>query len=95
MAEDRLPWAEDVQKKIKSDVNAPYQVSEIIGLGAEICGRIKKIYPATPWREMDRTFSYLKSHAKKFYPGISDIDLLLKIRSFSDEDISEAIGDVF
>lgn len=69
-----------------------------INMGSEICGRIKRLrYANTPWGEVYKViakeFVTIKEKAKAFYPGEPILKLLANIRTWSDEDITDAMSE--
>lgn len=90
----KTPWSEEVLKFEKPKVE-PYnnqQVNTLIVEGAEICKRLKKIYPEKTWMAIAGVFTQLKNKARPFYPGMTDINLIRELFKYSDQDMIDALG---
>jgi hypothetical protein len=90
----RTPWAEEVLKFEKPKVE-PYnnqQVNTLIVEGAEICKRLKNIYPEKTWMAVAGLFTQLKNKARPYYPGMTDINLIRELMKYGDQDMIDALG---
>jgi hypothetical protein len=90
----RTPWVEEVLKFEKPKVQHynNQQINTLIVEGAEICKRLKKIYPEKTWMTIASVFTQLKNKARPFYPGMTDINLIRELYKYSDQDMIDALG---
>jgi len=90
----KTPWVEEVLKFEKPKVE-PYnnqQVNTLIVEGAEICKRLKNIYPEKTWMAVAGLFTQLKNKARPYYPGMTDINLIRELMKYGDQDMIDALG---
>lgn len=90
----KTPWSEEVLK-FKRPKDEPYnnqQVNTLIVEGAEICKRLKSIYPEKTWMAIAGLFTQLKNKARPFYPDMSDLKLIRELYKYSDQDMIDALG---
>lgn len=88
-----LPWAADVLKfeKPKRETYSNGQVKTLIDEGAEICNRLKKIYPDQSWMKIAKNFTKLKQVARKYHEGLDDLKLVRALLSYKDQDLIDAL----
>lgn len=89
----KTPWAEEVLK-FKKPKDEPYnnqQINTLIIEGAEICKRLKSIYPEKTWMAIAGVFTQIKNKARPFYPDMSDINLIRELYKYSDQDMIDAL----
>ena len=74
----------------------PYQkeILEVINLGEPICEKIKQIYfPVIPhsacYKAVAAKFDDLKKRARRYYPDMSQKEMLIELIKYSKEDIEE------
>jgi len=84
-----IPWFDEVMKAA-SIPNAKVKV--FIDEGADICKRLKNLYPNESWMKIGNRFGVLKARAKVFHSELSDINLLREISKYTDEDISDLLN---
>lgn len=90
----KTPWSEEVLKfeKPKNDYVSNVQVRTIIDEGAEICKRLKNIYPEKTWMGIAAVFTEFKKKARIYYPGFDDLKLIRELMKYSDQDTIDALG---
>jgi hypothetical protein len=90
----KTPWAEEVLKfeKPKNAHVTNAHVRTIIDEGAEICKRLKNIYPDKTWMGVASLFTELKKKARIFHPGLDDLKLIRELIKYSDQDVIDALG---
>lgn len=90
----KIPWSEEVLKfeKPKNDKVSNAQVRTIIDEGAEICKRLKNIYPEKTWMQIATLFTLIKKNARIYYPGFDDLKLIRELMKYSHQDVIDALG---
>lgn len=90
----KIPWAEDVLKfeKPKNAHVTNAHVRTVIDEGAEICKRLKNIYPDKTWMGIASLFTELKKKARIYHPGLDDIKLIRELMKYSNQDVIDALG---
>lgn len=90
----KIPWSEDVLKfeKPKNSHVTNAHVRTVIDEGAEICKRLKNIYPDKTWMGIAGLFTELKKKARIYHPGLDDIKLIRELMKYSHQDVIDALG---
>ena len=90
----RIPWAEEVLKfeKPKNAKVTNAHVRTVIDEGAEICKKLKEIYPDKTWMGIAGLFTELKKKARIYHPGLDDIKIIRELMKYSRQDVIDALG---
>jgi len=90
----KTPWSEEVLKfeKPKNDKVTNLHVKAIIDEGAEICKKLKKIYPEKTWMAISGVFTQLKQKARVYHPGLDDLKLIRELMKYSHQDVLDALA---
>jgi hypothetical protein len=90
----KTPWAEEVLKfeKPKNAHVTNAHVRTVIDEGAEICKKLKEIYPDKTWMGIASLFTELKKKARIYHPGLDDIKLIRELMKYSPQDVIDALG---
>jgi hypothetical protein len=90
----KIPWAEEVLKfeKPKNAKVTNAHVRTVIDEGAEICKKLKEIYPDKTWMGIAGLFTDLKKKARIYHPGLDDIKLIRELMKYSRQDMIDALG---
>jgi hypothetical protein len=90
----KTPWSEEVLKfeEPKNHKVTNLHVKTIIDEGAEICKRLKKIYPNKSWMAIASVFTELKKKARAYHPGLDDIKIIRELMKYSDQDVLDALS---
>lgn len=99
MGSQKTPWIEEIREQTtRRHPNLAFE--QEINLSAEIVNRICKIFPEVKqdkeknliWNNRAAKFTTeIKKAAKKFFPDLSEIERLKKVREFSDEDYRDIL----
>lgn len=81
-----------VDSMMKIDNVPNSKVKVFIDEGAEICKRLKSLYPDKSWMKIGNIFGSLKNKAKVFYPDLNEINLIREISKYTDEDILDLLN---
>lgn len=90
----KTPWVEDVLKfkEPKNNKVTNLHVKTIIDEGAEICKRLKNIYPNKSWMSISGVFTTLKQKCRVYHLGLEDIKLIRELLKYSDHDVLDALA---
>lgn len=90
----KTPWSDEVLKfeEPKKHKVTNLHVKTIIDEGAEICKRLKKIYPDKSWMAISGVFTKLKQKARVYHPGLDDLKLIRELLKYSDQDVLDALA---
>lgn len=90
----KIPWSEEVLKfeKPKNAKVTNAHIRTVIDEGAEICKKLKEIYPEKTWMGISGLFTDLKKKARIYHPGLDDIKLIRDLMKYSRQDVIDALG---
>jgi hypothetical protein len=90
----KTPWSEEVLKfeKPKNAKVTNEHVRTVIDEGAEICKRLKDIYPEKTWMGISSVFTEFKKKARIYHPGLDDLKLIRELMKYSRQDTIDALG---
>lgn len=89
----KIPWAEEVLKfeKPRYSSREDVKIKILIDEGAQICKSLKRIKPDLNWWQIAGVFTELKKKARKFYPGMDDVKLILELLKYTDHDLADLL----
>jgi hypothetical protein len=64
-----------------------YSTQCLVTAGANVCERLKNIFPEIPWPQIFLKFNEVKNKLRNFYPHLDDLLFLKELMNLPDEDL--------
>lgn len=89
----KTPWVEEVLKfeEPKNNKVTNLHVKAVIDEGADICKKLKNIYPNKSWMTISGVFTTLKQKARIYHEGLDDLELIRVLAKYSHQDVLDAL----
>lgn len=87
-------WSEDILKfeKSNNNVRTNESVEFLITEGANVCKKLKEIYPTLSWWQIADKFTELKKNTKIYYKGINKLDHIIELSKYRHQDVIDIFG---
>lgn len=76
-------------QNIKAKNDTP--IGRIINEGANICSKLKEIYPEKSWFQVAVVFTRLKTKLRPMHTGMEEVGFLSELSKYSKEDLLDAL----